>query len=233
MSQSLINLINQEPIQIAIDGYSSCGKSTLAKALATYLHIHYIDSGAMYRAVCWYCLQEKIDILNEIEVNSILSKINIDLHDENPASIILNSHILKEELRTLEVSAMVSEISAHSSVRKKLVDLQRKLSMQKSVVMDGRDIGTVVFPQAKVKLFLTASTEIRAQRRYLEMLSKGQSISKEEVLNNLSHRDYIDSNRADSPLRQADDAILLDNSNLTQEEQFVLALQLIEKKLLS
>ena len=221
------------PVVIAIDGYSSCGKSTLAKQLADKLGYIYIDSGAMYRAVTLYFLDNNIDVKDHQAVQNALDNITITFSNINQLNTtFLNDIDVEEKIRSLAVSQFVSEVSALSDVRKKLVALQRVLSGQQSVVMDGRDIGTVVFPNADIKLFLTANYEVRAKRRYEELKAKrGQDINFEEILENLKHRDAIDTSRTDSPLRKANDAILIDNTHLTIEGQFELAMQYIQDKL--
>ncbi len=218
-------------IIIAIDGHSSCGKSTLAQDLAKELCYIYIDTGAMYRAVTLYFLNNNIDLNDESQVADALSKINIEfVLIEKQNHTILNGVDVEREIRSMKVSDMVSEISTISAVRRFLVKQQQELGKQKGLVMDGRDIGTVVFPEAEFKIFLTAKPEIRAKRRQLEFLTKGIELSVEEIANNLSHRDNIDSNREDSPLKKADDAILFDNSDLTREVQLQKILKLVELK---
>ncbi len=207
-------------INIAIDGHSSCGKSTLAKALAAKLHYLYIDSGAMYRAVTLYFLNKGTDINNAEAVKAHLEEITISFKNLNGENrTLLNDADVSEEIRSMAINNFVSPVAAISSVRKKLVHQQQIIGSKKGVVMDGRDIGTVVFPDAELKIFLTANIETRAQRRFDELRRKGNAVSLEEIKQNLSERDRIDSNRIDSPLKQANDAILLDNSNLTPIEQ--------------
>ncbi len=219
-------------IIIAIDGYSSCGKSTLARELARVLHYIYIDTGAMYRAVTLYFINHNIDFKNEEEVTNALNNISIDFRKiKSEIHTFLNSQDVETSIRSMQVSELVSEVSAISSVRSFLVQQQQAMEQQKGIVMDGRDIGTVVFPSAELKIFLTASPEIRATRRKKEYEQKGIDISLEEVKNNLAHRDHIDSTREDSPLRQAADAILLDNSYLTKEEQLKFVLDLMSEKI--
>lgn len=220
-------------IVIAIDGYSSCGKSTLAKGLATALSYAYIDSGAMYRAVTLYLLQHNIDPADEVAVESALPYITI--HFENIGlgnHTFLNGEDVEEAIRQMEVSENVSQVSVISAVRRAMVKQQKAMGRRKSIVMDGRDIGTVVFPDAELKIFLTADPEVRAQRRYKELVEKGVEVAMEAVRRNLAERDRIDSTRADSPLRQAEDAIVLDNTHLTHEEQLEKAIQLAEAALL-
>ncbi len=215
-------------IIVAIDGYSSCGKSTLAKALAGRLGYAYVDSGAMYRAATLYLLRHGIGIGEEDAVEAALDAIHIRF-ERNPSGnrTLLNGEDVEEQIRSMEVSAVVSEVSAISPVRRAMVRQQQNMGKHKGIVMDGRDIGTVVFPDAELKIFLTAAKEIRVARRYRELKAKGIDISLGEVEENLAHRDLIDSTRDDSPLRQAGDAVVLDNSHLTPEQQLDQALQLV------
>ena len=212
-------------ITIAIDGYSSCGKSTMAKDLAREIGYIYIDSGAMYRAVTLYCLDNGIFTEAGIDVERLKKEIlnlsiSFQLNPETQRPITcLNGVNVEDRIRTMEVSSHVSPIAALGFVREELVKQQQEMGKAKGIVMDGRDIGTVVFPDAELKIFVTASAEIRAQRRYDELRAKGQEASYEEILANVKERDHIDMNREVSPLRQAADAILLDNSQLTIEEQ--------------
>ena len=212
-------------ITIAIDGYSSCGKSTMAKDLAREVGYIYIDSGAMYRAVTLYCLENQLfteEGINTIRLEAAMPGIQISFQ-LNPETgrpmTFLNGANVEDRIRTMEVSNHVSPVAALPFVREALVKLQQEMGKEKGIVMDGRDIGTAVFPDAELKIFVTASAEIRAQRRYDELQAKGQEASFDEILANVKERDYIDQNREVSPLRQADDALLLDNSNLTIEEQ--------------
>ncbi len=215
---------------IAIDGYSSCGKSTLAKQLAKRLGFVFVDTGAMYRAVTLYFLVHKVNITSIADIQSALDEIYIHFENINGENTtFLNDENVEAKIRSIDVSQFVSEVSAISTVRTKMVDLQRKMANQTGLVMDGRDIGTVVFPDADVKFFITADPQIRADRRYREATSKGQNVSLQEIMENLKHRDHIDTQRADSPLRQADDAILIDNSHLTIDQQFEWALTIIQK----
>ena len=212
------------PIIIAIDGYSSTGKSTLAKALASVLGYTYIDSGAMYRAVTLYALRFGYVNDSVVKVNQLVTKlpeINISfvLTDDSNSEICLNGEKVETEIRGMQVSNCVSQVSAIPQVREMLVAQQQLMGKKKAVVMDGRDIGSVVFPNAELKLFMTASEDIRAQRRYNELIAKGSEVSIEEVKVNLSKRDYIDSHRDTAPLIQTNDSIVLDNSNLSQKEQ--------------
>ena len=207
---------------IAIDGFSSCGKSTVAKSLAKELDFVFVDSGAMYRAVALYFLRHSIDLENPGQVDSAIADIHIDLipqSDTGQISILLNGEDVSEAIRTMEVSEKVSEVSAIKAVRHAMVAQQQKLGAKRNIVMDGRDIGTTVFPQADLKIFMTADPLVRAQRRYAELAAKGEIMTMEEVVQNLAHRDHIDSTREESPLRQAADAIVLDNSFLNQEQQ--------------
>ncbi len=214
-------------INIAVDGYAACGKSTLAKELAKSLGYIYIDSGAMYRAITLYFLRHKINLKDAGEVAEALQQIKIHFELINGQNTtFLNKENVEEEIRKMYVSNHVSNVAANSHVRSTLVALQKEMGKDKGVVMDGRDIGTVVFKDAKLKLFMTATMAIRVQRRVDEMESKGISTTPEAVQLNLETRDYIDSNRKDSPLSQAEDAVVLDNSNLSQEEQLVFALDL-------
>ena len=224
-------------INIAVDGFSSCGKSTLAKQLAKHLKYKYIDTGAMYRAVTLYAINNKLISANNINKNEIINKlnnINIDFKYNNESKnsdTYLNGKNVEKIIRSIEVSDLVSEISQIAEVRHKMVGLQQEISKTKGVVMDGRDIGTVVMPDAEIKLFMTASVEIRAKRRYDELIEKNEDISYKEIFDNISKRDYLDQNRTESPLVKANDAIILDNSKYTIEEQFNFVLKLINKKL--
>lgn len=222
-----------QKINIAIDGYSACGKSTLAKQLAKKLNYIYVDTGAMYRAVALYCLENGIDSKNEVEVHNALSTISIRfLINKNAGNeTFLNGKNVEEEIRTLEVSNIVSPVSAISSVRRFLVQQQKIMAKQKGVVMDGRDIGTVVLPDAGLKVFVTADIETRIQRRLDEFKNKNVTVSFEEVKKNLEARDYQDTHRSDSPLRQAVDAKLLDNTHLTREEQLQIVYEWAEEKI--
>lgn len=213
-------------IVIAIDGYSSCGKSTLARALAKKLHLIYIDSGAMYRAVTLYFLRNRVDITKKDQVESALGDIHLNFHSSDYQShITLNGEEVSEEIRQMPVSEMVSEISAIKPIRVEMVKQQQRMGASKSIVMDGRDIGTTVFPLAEVKIFMTADPKIRAERRYKELKKKGDIVSLEEIFENIAHRDYLDTTRKESPLVRAKDAIILDNTMLTQKEQLEFALE--------
>ena len=217
-------------IIIAIDGHSSCGKSTLAKALAKTLHYAYVDTGAMYRAVTLCFIENNIDLTDMAQVRGALD--HIEIHFERTTTgnhVFLNGKDVEQEIRSMRISEMVSPVAAISLVRKALVAQQQQMGKRKGIVMDGRDIGTVVFPAAELKIFLTADNDIRSQRRYDELKNKGHETPFESVKKNLTERDLIDSNRADSPLRQAEDAILLDNSYLTPDEQLQKVLEMVHQ----
>ncbi len=211
-------------IIVAIDGHSSCGKSTMAKHLSLKTGYTYIDTGAMYRAVTLFCIRNGIFITDGIDLASLSKEIK-NLHisfktDNNGKQLtLLNGEIVEKEIRGMDVSGKVSHVATVDFVRKAMVVLQRNMGKNRGVVMDGRDIGTVVFPDAELKIFVTASDEIRAKRRYNEMTSKGEKVNFTDILYNVRERDYIDSNRKISPLKQAEDALLFDNSNMTIEEQ--------------
>jgi CMP/dCMP kinase len=221
-------------ITIAIDGYSSTGKSTLAKQLAKHLGYIYVDTGAMYRAVTFFAMENGFvseHHLNSEQLIKKLPKIALKfIYNEKLgfAEMYLNDINIENEIRGIEVSRLVSQIAAIPEVRTKLVEQQKEMGKQKGIVMDGRDIGTVVFPDAEIKLFMTASAKTRAIRRFDELIEKGQSVTLEEVLENVEQRDYIDSNREDSPLRKADDAIEIDNSSLSKKEQFDRVLAIVK-----
>jgi CMP/dCMP kinase len=220
--------MRDKKIIITIDGWSSCGKSTLAKQLAAKLKYTYIDSGAMYRAITLYFLRNHVDWTDSKKVTRALNDINIDFsHNEATKSseIILNGENVEYLIRDLVVAEKVSEVAAIKGVREFAVKHQQAMGSKKAIVMDGRDIGTVVFPNAELKIFMTADNAIRVERRFRELYEKNPNISLEEVKNNLEMRDYIDSHREISPLRKAADAIVLDNSNLTEQEQLQLALK--------
>lgn len=222
--------MTKKNIIIAIDGYSSCGKSTVAKALANKLHYVYVDSGAMYRAVTLYFLRNNIDITNEKQVQQALGNIHIDFHKEQGVTrVLLNDEDVSDEIRQMPVSENVSAVSAIKQVRAAMVKQQQKMGARKNVVMDGRDIGTAVFPHAQVKIFMTADPKVRAERRYLELKNKGENITLEEVFENIAHRDYQDTTRKESPLVRAEDAIILDNTDLTEEEQLDFVLKKAKK----
>lgn len=208
-----------QKIIVAIDGYSSCGKSTIAKALAKYAGYTYIDTGAMYRATALYAQRQGLtDDL--AQVVPLLANVHISFtHTENGQHVMLNNEDVESQIRTLEIGNLASQISTIKEVRAFLVAQQQAMGEQKGIVMDGRDIGTVVFPQAELKLFLTASPEVRAQRRHDELKAKGENPILADVLADVNDRDYRDTHRAESPLRQADDALVVDNSHMTREEQ--------------
>jgi len=224
-----------KPIIIAIDGYSSCGKSTIAKELSKILLYKYVDTGAMYRAVTLYFIQNNVDFKNIDEVNSSLTKINISFKIDVQTQIqdtFLNNENIEEEIRVNpRVAGFVSDVSSISEVRRFLVKQQQQFGLERAIIMDGRDIGTVVFPDAELKLFITADPNIRAQRRYDELKNKGKETTIEEVMANLTKRDYIDSHREDSPLMKANDAIEVDNSNINHQEQLELILKLVNEKI--
>ena len=221
-------------ITIAIDGFSSTGKSTLAKQLAKHLGYVYVDTGAMYRAVTFFSMQNGYISKDFFDKETLINSLPyIKLHFEfNPelgfGEMFLNDVNVEKEIRTLEVSNFVSLVAEVSEVRAKLVEQQQEMGKGKGIVMDGRDIGTVVFPNAELKVFMTASSETRAQRRFDELQEKGQDVYLEEVLKNVEGRDYIDTHRDDSPLRKADDAIEIDNSYLTRDEQFNAVLEMVD-----
>lgn len=211
-------------IIVAIDGFSSCGKSTMAKMLAQEAGYVYVDTGAMYRAVSLFCIRKgwmTETEMNEQLINENISSIKLEfkLNSESKAEIYLNGENVEHQIRTLEVANGASRVSTLGAVRRELVRQQQLMGANKGIVMDGRDIGTVVFPSAELKIFLTATAEIRAKRRMEEMLAKGELVEYADVLANVKERDDRDQNRAESPLRKADDAIVIDNSNLTHEEQ--------------
>lgn len=225
-------------IVIAIDGYSSCGKSTMAKNLARQLGYVYVDTGAMYRAVTLYALRHQLfEADGEADAASLqraMPDIRISFQfnaQTGKPDTYLNDELVEQEIRTMQVSEKVSKIAALPFVRTALVAQQQRMGVDKGIVMDGRDIGTVVFPHAELKIFVTASAEVRAQRRYDELQQKGMSARYDDILKNVQERDYIDSHREVSPLRKADDAIELDNSNLTIDEQQQWLLQQVDKVL--
>lgn len=213
-------------ITIAIDGYSSCGKSTLAKALSSELKYAYIDTGAMYRAATLFFHRQGIEADQGEAIEKELANCKIGFRTENGMNItLLNEEEVEDEIRSMEVSSKVSDYSAVKAIRQHLVLQQQQMGEKGGVVLDGRDIGTVVFPDAELKIFMTADPEIRAQRRYDEMVNAGKSVDLEEVKRNLEERDHLDSTRKESPLRQAPDARVLDNSYLSQEMQLEIALE--------
>lgn len=223
-------------ITIAIDGYSACGKSTLAKQLAKELDYIFIDTGAMYRGITLYCIQNDLVTDSVINTGELIQQLkSIDIHFENnelgQPELFLNGKLVASEIRKPSVSNLVSHVAKIKEVRDFLVQKQRKLGEKGGVVMDGRDIGSVVFPNAELKLFITASIEVRTQRRYLELKESNTVISKEEIQDNLTNRDLIDSTRKESPLIQTEDAFVIDNSNITREEQLQMALQLANQRI--
>lgn len=220
----------QKKITIAIDGYSSCGKSTVAKALAKKLNFVYVDSGAMYRAVTYYFLENKIDLQSPKAINDALKNIHIELRNGDKNGIVLLNNIdVTKEIREMRVSECVSDLSSIKAVRMAMVKQQRAMALNSSIIMDGRDIGTVVFPDAQVKIFMTADPKVRADRRYKELKAAGQNVSLEEVFENLAHRDFQDTTRKESPLKRAEDAIILDNTNLNQSEQLDFVIKEVAK----
>ena len=219
---------------ITIDGWSSCGKSTLAKQLAKKLGYVYVDSGAMYRAITLYFLRNHVDWTDKKEVIKALKEINIEFHNNaamESSEIYLNGENVEYVIRDLVVAEKVSEIAAIKEVREFAVAQQKKMGKQKGIIMDGRDIGTVVFPRAELKIFMTADSSVRVERRFKELFEKNPNITIEEVKSNLEMRDYIDSHREISPLKQAKDPVLLDNTNLTQKQQFQKAMEWVQKKI--
>lgn len=223
-------------IIVAIDGFSSCGKSTLAKDISRKIHYRYVDSGAMYRAVTLFFLEHQVDFRDLDEVNAAL----LDIHIEfivNPETLLseicINGKNVEARIRKMDVSEWVSEVSAIKEVRYAMVALQKKMGRKKGLIMDGRDIGTTVFPQAELKIFLTADVDIRGQRRFQELIAKGEEIDLEKVKENLAHRDYLDSTRKESPLIQASDARVLDNTYLSRDEQVDIVLFWIQEKMIA
>ncbi len=232
--------MNKNKLIIAIDGHSSCGKSTLAKALSDYFSYKFIDTGAMYRAVTLYVIQYNLidsdNQINETELRKAFEQnlINIDfrfIDRKKISETFLNNVNIETEIRGVEVSQLVSPVAKIDFVREKLVEQQRKMGQSGGIVMDGRDIGTVVFPNADLKIFLTARPDVRAKRRYDELISKGMKVTYNEIFKNIEERDFIDSNRDEAPLRKADDAVLIDNSDITREEQLKIAVDLINGKI--
>ena len=216
-------------IIVAIDGYSSCGKSTLAKALAKKLHFIYVDSGSMYRAVALYFLRHNINLYNPAQIAEALESIHLNFHSRDyETHITLNGEEVSDEIRLMPVSDTVSAVSAIREVRREMVKQQQRMGRSKNIVMDGRDIGTAVFPDAPVKIFMTADPNVRAERRYKELHPKNPDLTLEEVFENIAHRDYQDTTRTESPLVRAKDAIILDNTNLTPEQQLQFALSKVE-----
>jgi cytidylate kinase len=225
------------PLTIAIDGFSSTGKSTLAKQLAQHYGYVYVDTGAMYRAVTLFAMQKGYVSATHLDAEGLVTQLDeIQLHFQfNPslgfAEMYLNGACVEQEIRSMAVSNLVSKIAEISAVRSLLVKQQQAMGLHNGIVMDGRDIGTVVFPEADLKLFMTASAETRAQRRFDELVAKGDAVSYEEILKNVQERDYVDTHRDDSPLVIAEDAIEIDNSYLTREEQLAVVIELITEKI--
>ncbi|XOV67798.1 MAG: (d)CMP kinase [Fluviicola sp.] len=228
-----------EKIVVAIDGFSSCGKSTLARELAKELHYVFIDSGAMYRGITLYALQNNCIAGNELDRGKLIQELdNIQLSfrlnsETKKPELHLNGENVEKEIRTPKVASQVSQVATIKEVRAKLVDQQREMGKNGGVVMDGRDIGSVVFPNAELKLFITADIETRVQRRFLELKEKGLDVSRDEVKANLLERDRIDSTRKESPLTQTEDAVVIDNTEMSRLEQLELALELVEKKIVT
>lgn len=223
-------------IIITIDGFSSCGKSTLAKALAKELNYVFIDSGAMYRAITLYFMEHSVNLNNTTEVENALGKIQLSFqydHQSGKSDMLLNGENVENAIRSMEISNRVSDVAAHPLVRDFAVAQQQQMGVEKGIVMDGRDIGTTVFPNAELKIFVTADPEIRAARRFKELAEKNPNITMDEVMTNLSSRDHVDSTREFSPLRKAEDAIELNNSNLNREEQLQWAIDMAHKILQS
>lgn len=226
-------------IIVAIDGHSSCGKSTIAKAVAARFGYVFIDSGAMYRAVTLFALRHHLivdGIVNQQALIQLIPEIKIEFRfnpEKQKSDTYLNGENVEDEIRQLPVSQNVSPVATIAEVREAMVRLQQGMGKHKGIVMDGRDIGTVVFPDAELKLFVTASPEIRAQRRFDELTAKGETVSFEEILQNVQERDRIDSTRETSPLRKADDALVLDNSHMTREEQMIWVVEKVEEKIKS
>ena len=225
------------PLTIAIDGFSSTGKSTLAKQLAQHYGYVYVDTGAMYRAVTLFAMQKGYVSATHLDAEGLvaqLDKIQLQFQFNSSlgfAEMYLNGTCVEQEIRSMAVSNLVSKIAEISAVRSLLVKQQQAMGLHKAIVMDGRDIGTVVFPEADLKLFMTASAETRAQRRFDELVAKGDAVSYEEILKNVQERDYVDTHRDDSPLVIAEDAIEIDNSYLTREEQLAVVIELITEKI--
>lgn len=224
-------------IIIAIDGHSSCGKSTFAKAIAARLGYIFIDTGAMYRAVTLYALENgaiRSGVVDEDSVVKMLGDINIDFRfnpERGASDIYVNCDMVEGKIRTIEVSNCVSAVSSIAEVRTKLVAMQQEMGLRRGIVMDGRDIGTVVFPDAELKIYMTADAMVRAERRYKELTAKGDSVTLEEIYENVVSRDKADMSRAISPLRKADDAIVLDNSHMSVEEQMAWFMERYEEAL--
>ncbi|MFO7829518.1 MAG: (d)CMP kinase [Bacteroidales bacterium] len=232
-------MTNNKKIIIAIDGYSSSGKSTLAKAIAKHLGYKYIDSGAMYRAITLFALQNNLidlknNVVNEEKLKALLESVSINFkynQSKNRQETFLNNENVEDEIRRMDVSNTVSFVSKLKFVRKKMVRIQQEMGKEKGIVMDGRDIGTVVFPDAEIKIFMNANPEVRAKRRYKELTENNVNVSYDEILENVKNRDHIDETRDESPLKKAPDSIELDNSNMTEKEQLEWVLGLIKKKM--
>lgn len=227
--------MSNRKIIIAVDGHSSCGKSTLSKQLAKHLKYNYIDTGAMYRAVTLYALKNDLIVNKEVKKEELIQQLaNIKIsfsynEEEQKSDTFLNGQNIEAEIRELEVSNNVSPIATVKEVREAMVIQQQAMGKEKGIVMDGRDIGTVVFPEAELKLFMTASSKVRAQRRYDELKGKGSDVSFDDILKNVEERDFIDSNRKESPLKQAEDALVLDNSHISREEQLEWVIQKVNQ----
>lgn len=223
--------MEQKKINIAIDGYSSCGKGTLAKALASALNYVFIDSGAMYRAVTLHLMRQSVNLDDIAQVKEVLSQVTLEfgIAQSGGSFVMLNGENVENEIRNIAVASKVSEVAKIQAVRDKLVFLQQQMGAKKGVVMDGRDIGTVVFPDAELKIFMTASVEVRAQRRFDELVAKGDEVTFEEILANLMHRDAVDSSRENSPLTMTSDYRVLDNSAMDRDAQFALAMTWVEE----
>ncbi len=217
--------------QIAIDGFSSTGKSTIAKQIAQTFNILYVDTGAMYRCIALFALEAGLVSLDQINKEEIINKLSHIEIDMQGAEVFLNGKNVSTKIRTLEVANVVSKVSTIKEVRAFLVEAQQAMGTRKSVVMDGRDIGSVVFPDAKLKLFITAKPKVRAKRRYQELISKGENVNFDEVLENLTSRDEMDSSRKESPLIECEDSVLIDNSNLSAGEQLAMINSLIKTRL--
>ena len=218
--------MDQRKINIAIDGYSSCGKGTLAKAMALALSYVFIDSWAMYRAVTLFLMRKSVNLDDMAQVEQALAQVTVefDVNDAGASVVLLNGENVEDEIRTIAVASKVSEVAKIQAVRNKLVFLQQQMGAKKGVVMDGRDIGTVVFPDAELKIFMTASVEVRPQRRFAELVAKGDAVTLEEISANLKHRDAVDSSRENSPLTMTSDYRVLDNSAMDRDSQFALAM---------
>lgn len=234
MSVTFAQSLKMSLINIAIDGLSGCGKSSTAKELAKALHYKFIDTGAMYRAVTFYFIENNIDLTNHDQVMNALSEIQIDFEfnqESEKNETLLNQQNVEKEIRKMYVAEKVSAVSAIKEVRLAMVAQQQQMGKDKGIVMDGRDIGSVVFPDAELKIFMTASTEVRAQRRQEELRGKGEPVSLEDIMKNLESRDHQDSTRAESPLMKVDDAIEIDTSDLRFEDQVQKVLNLAKSRI--